>query len=202
MFLLRPQIGDDATAVDNYWLVQGWLDRFPHYRRLLLVVVVVMVVVVVLVLLVVVVVLLLVVMLLLVLVVFRYTIAYVAAQARTQPYATPRNHRPHDETNEYRKQLPCMIHLTSRFSLLLQIVGVLCHQRANIALDAQMLGVLLTSFGKGTDDGMPGTRWGWEFVRRSAKSCHWYSYPGTYIQMQGSSSGCHMVGFKSRGVAS
>eukprot|EP00904_Undaria_pinnatifida_P014235 jgi/Undpi1/9942/HiC_scaffold_28.g12396.m1 len=26
------QIGDDATAVDNYWLVQGWLDRFPHYR--------------------------------------------------------------------------------------------------------------------------------------------------------------------------
>ncbi|CAN0472489.1 unnamed protein product, partial [Laminaria digitata] len=25
--------GDDATAVDNYWLVQGWLDRFPQHRR-------------------------------------------------------------------------------------------------------------------------------------------------------------------------
>lgn len=24
--------GDDKTAVDNYWLVQGWLDRFPQYR--------------------------------------------------------------------------------------------------------------------------------------------------------------------------
>ncbi|CAM9473164.1 unnamed protein product [Ectocarpus sp. 13 AM-2016] len=26
------QTGDDKTAVDNYWLVQGWLDRFPRYR--------------------------------------------------------------------------------------------------------------------------------------------------------------------------
>ncbi|CAM9255739.1 unnamed protein product [Pylaiella littoralis] len=27
------QTGDDKTAVDNYWLVQGWLERFPQYRR-------------------------------------------------------------------------------------------------------------------------------------------------------------------------
>ena len=31
--LTHVQTGDDKTAVDNYWLVQGWLDRFPHYRR-------------------------------------------------------------------------------------------------------------------------------------------------------------------------
>ncbi|CAM9750410.1 unnamed protein product, partial [Hapterophycus canaliculatus] len=26
------ETGDDKTATDNYWLVQGWLDRFPQYR--------------------------------------------------------------------------------------------------------------------------------------------------------------------------